>query len=432
MLGIGPAGPTGPSGSNGPGLQGAAEASRPPGRGLDDTERDAWVVLSAVDGLGPATFARLLRAFGSAGAILAIASRPAGVESLLGVASACAADSDERNGERWLDPKVAAGIVVAASERQGIIGRVEALGLTVITLEDVGYPARLLSIRLPPHVMFVRGEAAALRAAHAVAVVGTRRPTEEGRHIASRIGAALARTGAVVVSGLAVGIDGAAHAAVVDERGPTVGVIAGGHGRLYPRAHRRLADRIVAEGGVIVSEMAPDVPPMRGLFPRRNRLISGLSDTTVVVEAGRRSGALITAAWALEQGRGCYVGPGPLGSRTAEGCLAFLRAYPDLVRVVAGVSELIEDLRLPGAGDTRTASPRLAAIVADMGPTERLLAAALASGRATADELVGATGLPIGAVLGGLTLLEMRGLIVAAYGVYRAAGRLATVDASAA
>lgn len=426
MLGIGTAGPIGP------GAQGAAEAARSPGRGLTRVERDAWVVLSAVDGLGPATFARLLRAFGSAAAILATANRTAGAEQLLAVAAASSADGDEAGSGRWLDPKVAAGIVVAASQRDRIVGRVDALGLAVITLEDVGYPPRLLSIRLPPHVLFVRGEAEALRAAHAVAVVGTRRPTEEGRTIASRIGAALVRAGAVVVSGLAVGIDGAVHAAVVEERGQTVGVIAGGHGRLYPRAHRRLAERIVAEGGAIVSEMAPDVPPMRGLFPRRNRLISGLSDATIITEAARRSGALITAAWALEQGRGCYVVPGSLGSRTAEGCLAFLRAFPDLVRVVAGVSELVEDLRLPGAGDVRTASPTLTALVADMSPTERVLAAALARGRATADELVGATGLPVGTVLGGLTLLEMRGLIVSAYGVYRAAGRLATIEEPAA
>src|SRR5439155_20173038 len=140
-------------------------------------------------------------------------------------------------------------------------------------------------------------------------------------------------------------------AGAVAEHGPTVAVLGGGHGRLYPHAHRQLADVIVDAGGALVSELPPDSGPTRGTFPRRNRLISGLADATVVVEATAESGALITAGWALEQGRPCFVVPGAIGEPTSAGCLALLRDYPDLTRIVAGVPERPGGLGLArGAG----------------------------------------------------------------------------------
>ena len=159
------------------------------------------------------------------------------------------------------------------------------------------------------------GDVRALGTAQAVAVVGTRRPTERGRLVAARIATALVGAGAAVVSGLAIGIDGAAHDAAVTAGGTTVAVIGGGHASIYPRAHAALAEAIVAGGGAVVSELAPDVASTRGTFPRRNRVISGLADATVVVEAPARSGALITASWALEQGRDCFLVPGPIDAR---------------------------------------------------------------------------------------------------------------------
>ena len=217
-----------------------------------------------------------------------------------------------------------------------ILRRARALGLQAITLDDPRYPVRLRAIDLPPPVLFIRGELDALEPADAVAIVGTRRPTEAGRRTAARIATAVAELGATIVSGLALGIDGAAHAAAVAADRPTVAVIGGGHARLYPRVHERLAERIVAGGGAIVSEFAPDTEPTRGTFPRRNRLISGLSDSTVVVEAGARSGALTTAAWALEQGRRLFLVPGPIDAPTVAGCLAFLRELAPEARIVAG------------------------------------------------------------------------------------------------
>jgi DNA processing protein len=166
-----------------------------------------------------------------------------------------------------------------------------------------------------------------MAADHAVAVVGTRKPTEPGRAIAGRIGGALAKAGAVVVSGLAVGIDGASHAAAMAEGAPTVAVLGSGHGRLYPRAHAKLAERIVADGGAVVSEFVPERPPSIYTFPRRNRLISGLADATVVVEAGSRSGALITAGLGARAGSRPVPGPG-LDRRAAVGGLP--RVAPSL------------------------------------------------------------------------------------------------------
>jgi DNA processing protein len=333
-------------------------------------------------------------------------------------------------GRQTFGGSVAEAIAEVARDPTTVLARIEAAGVTILTLDDEAYPDRLRTIEMPPHVLFVSGDPVALSARHAVAVVGTRRPTESGRLIAARIGAAIARTGTAVVSGLAVGIDGAAQAAVTAEGGITVAVLGSGHGRLYPRAHANLARSIVAHGGAIISEFAPDTTPTASAFPRRNRIISGLSDATIVVEAAEKSGALITAAWALEQGRECFIVPGPVGEPRSVGCLLWLRQYAQEVRIVARIPELIEDLGLleeiasirPGA------PPSLEAELIELGETARSIAVELVRGRGTLDELVAATGQPVATTLGALTLLELRGLATSAYGRYRPAGRLASTD----
>jgi DNA processing protein len=406
-------------GSDGPLGEPARDAGE---RGRTD-EREALIVLSIVEGLGPATLARLIARLGSARAILDLASRPNAVTELV------QANADADGTLHAMPEPVAQDVVDVAGRATAVLADLLSSGVEVVTIEDADYPARLRTIDLPPHVLFVEGDTAALGARHAVAIVGTRRPTEAGRLTSSRIGAALARAGAVVVSGLAVGIDGAAHAAVVEEGSITVAVLGGGHDHLFPGAHRRLAAAIVACGGAVVSEFAPRTEPLPGLFPRRNRIISGLSDATVVVEAGASSGALITANWALEQGRDCFLVPGSIDSPASAGCLSFLREFPGQARIVAGIPQLIEDLELVdaviGAGSvpvTRSAAAVLVGL--DAGP--RRIAAELLAGRTTADELVAATGLPIAGVLAALTLLESRELVAGAYGRYRAVGPLAT------
>ncbi len=312
--------------------------------------------------------------------------------------------------------------------------------MEVLTLADAGYPARLRRIELPPPVLFLKGAASALDRPRAVAIVGTRRPTALGRATAGRISDAVSGLGATVISGLALGIDSAAHRAAVGPARPTVAVIGGGHLHLYPAGNRQLAAAIIATGGAVVSEFPPGTIPTRGTFPRRNRIISGLADATVVVEAGARSGALTTAAWALEQGRGLHIVPGRLDDPAVAGSLAFLREASPEAQVVAGVPELLEDLGLvglprSGTDDRRRATPTVAdpqprppgrrAVLATLPAVERQIAAEIVAGRSSVDELVASTGLSGAGVLGTLTALEIRGLVVEVFGRYRAAGVLA-------
>jgi DNA processing protein len=416
MLGVGRAGPLGPAAL----VPVAAAAAGDVGAGGGIGEREALAVLAAADRVGPMTLGRLLAAFGSARTVLEVA-RSGDVAALTRAAS-----TDERTAPgSTLD-----ALIDAARRSDVILRRIERADVAIVTLDDADYPQRLRAIELPPHVLFLRGSREALGAKRAVAVVGTRRPSESGRLAAARIAGAITRTGAAVVSGLAVGIDGVAHSACLAEGGVTVAVLGGGHERLSPAVHRRLADAIVERGGAVVSELAPDVEPGIGTFPRRNRVISGLADATIVVEAGARSGALITAHWALEQGRECFIVPGPIDRPQSAGCLSLLRSMTGVVHVVAGVPQLLEDLDLVGPAPPEVAAD-VAAVLADLGDVPRRIAAELLEGRTTADELVASTALPIASVLTALTLLEPRGLVVDAYGRYRPSGLLATRSGTA-
>ena len=441
MLGVGRGGPlgidrsTGPEEQGNPSPLGRRPPAGPPSPGRGD-ERQAAMLLMTVEGLGPVTFYRLLAAHRSASAVLELARSEAGRRQLLRLVGS-SVDADRTPARRPL--QIVDGLAGVARDRLAIIDRLGSLGLGWLTLDDPDYPARLRLLEIPPPVLFLRGAPDALMATSSVAVVGTRRPTDAGRRTAARIADALARLGSTIVSGLAVGIDGAAHGAAVEAGGRTVAVLGSGHERLFPHAHRRLADRIVATGGALVSELAPAAMPTRGTFPRRNRVISGLADATIVVEAAARSGALITAAWALEQGRECFVVPGSIDAPCSVGCLAYLREYPGQVRIVAGIAELIEDLGLAGraAGEDRLANdrpssiaprPAPAAVLATLGQTEGAVAAALLDGSATVDDLARASDLSVATVLGTLTVLELRGLVTGGGGRYRLAGPLAAAS----
>jgi DNA processing protein len=417
MLGVGRAGPLGPVRLREPGRP-AVRADRSAGRSAAPlTERDAWLVVASANQVGPATMEKLVGEFGSASAVLdAATDRTARVRlaPLLG-----------RRGEPAFD-----GLVEAAREARDTIERLARSRARAVTLEDDDYPPMLRSVSLAPPVLFVDGSIEVLSQAPAVAVVGTRKPTEAGRRTAARISAALVGSGSVIVSGLAVGIDGAAHAAALDAGGQTIAVLGGGVERLFPHAHRRLAAEIVERGGAVISEFLPWIDPLPSSFPRRNRIISALASATVVVEAGRRSGALSTAKWSLDQGRGCFLVPGALDAPTSAGCLAFLREHPDAARIVAGIPELLVDLELGAADGTRgratATGRRIGAALAEGGPVEREVGRLIAAGVATVDELVAATELPVATVLAAITLLEGRGLVVDALGRYRPAGSLGT------
>lgn len=427
MLGVSAVGPVGPVGPGG--------AAGPPGRGRAG-ERDAWAILASIDGVGPIAFAALLARYGSGRAILEEASRPGAASRLAATPPAGSHDVWADQGERRPVGDVTARVIADAVQRGArVLERLAQLGVGVVTLDEPAYPARLADVAMPPHVLFVTGDAAALCRSRAVAVVGTRRPSTAGRTTAGRIAAALVAVDAVVVSGLAHGIDGVAHETTVRAGGVTVAVIGSGHACVSPRSHERLAEAIVRSGGAVVSELAPDIEPTRGTFPRRNRIISGLSEATVVVEAPARSGALITASWALDQGRECFLVPGPIDAPTSAGCLAFLREFAGAARLVAGVPQLIADLGLAGArrGDGAPApgpaNPVAAASLATLGRTEATVAQALLEGMRTVDELVASTGHTVSTVLSTLALLERRGLVAGLHGRYRPDGALLGVAA---
>ena len=387
-------------------------------------ERDAWTVLAAVDGLGPVGFHDLLGRHGSGVAILAEAARPDGLSRLL-AASSAARDGAAR---RSLSPAVARAIVEATQRSDATLERIKWLGLQVVTTADAAYPRRLAAIAMPPPVLFVQGDPDVLDARSSVAVVGTRRATDSGRAIAARLAATLVSVGCTVVSGLATGIDGAAHAATVHARGQTIAVIGSGHAALFPRIHKRLAASIVRSGGAIVSELAPDIQPTHGTFPRRNRVISGLADATVVVEAPVRSGALITASWALEQGRECFLVPGSIDASASAGCLSFLREFAGSARLVTGIPQLIDDLGLADHLSEPGVSADVAATLAEVGDAAGRIGRELVLGRVTVDELVAVTGWPVASILAMLTLLERRGLAIGVHGRFRPAGALAAAD----
>lgn len=423
MLGVG----TSPAPAASP-VEAASRVPPPASSEPTPEERDAWAVLAAVDGLGPVGFAALLGRYQTAVAILEDAARPGALARLLAVPP-LDDDRPHRSTRMPITRDVAPAILDGIQRGPAILARLRSMGIQVVTLEERAYPRRLGEVALPPHVLFVTGRVEAIAAERSVAIVGTRHATGSGRAVAAKLARALADVGAVVVSGLAYGIDGAAHEATLRAEGTTVAVIGGGHAHVGPPGHRRLAEAIVSRGGAIASEHAPDIRPTQGTFPRRNRIISGLSEATVVVEAPARSGALITASWALEQGRPCFVVPGPIDAPASAGCLALLREYGHLVRIVAGIPQCLADLGY--ATGTAPQGPRAApsdavaaAAFATLGTTEQAVVSTLGAGHRTVDEVVAVLDLPVATVLATLALLERRGLVVGRHGRYRIDGDL--------
>ncbi len=395
------------------------------------TERQAWIALASTPGVGDVTFGRLLAVHGNArDALASVASLPHGrADRIL----ADGIQSRLRGG-------LAAAIRDAAADPDRTERRMQTLGGWLLTPLDVGYPERLHHIEEPPPVVYGLGDVAALERPRMVAVVGTRRPTAVARDLAVRIGGRLAEAGVVVVSGLAVGIDGAAHLATLEAGGETVAVVGGGLDLPGPAPHRRLARRITSKGAVI-AELAPRVRPTKGTFPRRNRIISGLADATIVVEAPARSGALITARHALEQGRTLLVATGrPLDPRIA-GNLALLRESP--ARPLIGLDEMIADLDLVGTGTRDRGSPdptaaqalgaaartlTAEAAIALLDSTQRAVATYLAGGPQSIDGLCRATGLDVGVVAASLTMLQLRGWARVLGATHLPAGPLLVMD----
>ena len=352
-----------------------------------------WLALAAAPAVGPRTVAQLIERFGSAAG-----ARSAGRDALSEAGLSAAAIAALQTPDRALI--------------QNSLAWAEQESASILTPEDPAYPTQLTTLDAPPPVLYLRGDSALL-AEPQIAMVGSRNPTPGGIDTSREFARYLAGLGLVITSGLAIGIDGAAHTGAL-ESGRTIAVLGTGPDRVYPAAHRDLARRI-AERGALLTEFPPGTGPQASHFPRRNRLISGLSLGTLVVEAAPRSGSLITARYATEQGREVFAIPGSIHNPLARGCHELIRQGAKLVDSADQVLEEISpQLRRfmaepPSVGDhgVATSPPTASAAVAD--PEYRQLLDCMGHDPLAPDQLIARSGLSAQAVSSMLLLLELQG-----------------------
>ena len=318
---------------------------------------------------------------------------------------------------QWVALGMKEGIAIELSRKlkdgsgERLADRVEGSGVSFALESDAEYPALLREIAVPPAVLYYLGDLSALRH-NCVAVVGTRRATAYGRKAARDIAASLARGGATVVSGLARGIDADAHEGAL-AAGRTVAVLGSGVKRIYPVEHGGLARRMMESGGCVISECLPWVGPDRHHFPRRNRIISGVSKAVIIVEAGHKSGALITANCALEQNRDVYAVPGSIYSGVSDGCNELLQSG---AAPVTSPQTVCADLGLAPCRETSTENRqtvRGSLVDETDDPAQRTILAELSAGALSFDELhhSGAlASLTVGELMNALTALELQGV----------------------
>ena len=345
-------------------------------------ERIYWVLLTMVKQIGPARFNRLIERFGSAEAA-------------------------------WNAPMLelaAAGLQRRAVESLGTLRgtldpeaewrRLQNAGVSVTILDDPAYPSALREIADPPPVLYVRGEITPADD-WAIAVVGTRRASPYGRQVTERIVPDVARAGVTIVSGLARGIDTHAHRAALTAGGRTIAVLGSGLDRLYPEENSALADQI-AQNGAVLSEFPLGTPPDAVNFPRRNRIVSGLARATLVIEADMKSGAIITATRAAEQGRDVFAVPGSIFSPFSALPHQLIR---EGARVVTEAADILEELHLTAVVEERATREALPA-----DPTEAALLQLLSDEPTHADDLTRSTKLPSATVTATLTIMELKGM----------------------
>lgn len=379
-------------------------------------EREAWLTLIRAPGLGARIVRQVLDSEGCArDALLRLRRAPASESGIADATRAALLDPDRNaidSDRHWLDQP----------------------GQHLLTLLDADYPALLRDTARPPLALFVRGDPGLLWQPQ-LAIVGSRNPTAGGRDNALAFATALARSGVVITSGLAGGVDSAAHEGAL-RGGRTIAVVGTGPDVVYPAGNAALAERI-AGSGAIVSEFAPGTPPRPEHFPRRNRLIAGLSLGTLVVEAALRSGSLITARLATEAGREVFALPGSIHNPMARGCHRLIR---DGARLVETAGEILEELKPMAARlaqrlrDTLAADAAVQDTAGDAGnsagrladPDYQRLWDALGHDPQPVDALAERTGLTVADISSMLLIMELDGLItVGANGRYGRAGRKA-------
>lgn len=285
-----------------------------------------WIAVSQLPGLGPATLAKLTAA-GYTPVDILTQQLPQSVRLR----------TDTRH---FFKSNSAEKLYQHANQ---LLAEAEALELQIISYDCPDYPPLLRQIHDPPPVLWLRGDVKLLFYPQ-LAVVGSRKPSRSGFQAALQLSASLASAGFVITSGLAQGVDAAAHQGALNAAKPTLAVLGSSPELIYPRSNTRLADAILAQGGALVSEFPPGTKPRPEHFPRRNRIISGLSVGTLVVEAALRSGSLITARLAMEQGREVFALPGALSNPLAKGCHALIREGAMLVETPAHICEPLAPL----------------------------------------------------------------------------------------
>lgn len=346
-------------------------------------EKRFWVGFNLVKGIGAVRLQGLRDHFGD-------------------LASAWQAPADALKGA-GLSPKLAERVaqVRAGVDLDKYLTRVVEQGIEILTWDDELYPPRLKEIDQPPPVLYVRG-ALTTEDSWAVAVVGTRRVSTYGRQVTEEVASFLAVNGVTVVSGLARGVDAIAHQSALKAGGRTIAVLGCGVDRIYPPEHAQLAEKMIA-CGALVSDYAPGTPPDASNFPPRNRIISGLSMATVVVEAGETSGALITAQFAIDQGREVFAVPGNILAPQSKGTNKLIAQG---ARPMLSVHDLLDVLNL-----TRVTEQRLVRKVLPSDETESKLMSVLTHEPLHMDEIRNQTGLPIERVSATLVMMELKGMV---------------------
>ena len=287
------------------------------------------------------------------------------------------------------------------------IGRVRAAGITLLPFSDASYPARLRMIADPPPLLYVKGELSSADD-KAVAIVGSRSASDYGRRVARDLSRGLASLGFTVVSGMARGIDGMAHETALSSGGRTIAVLGSGVERAYPSEHDKLYRRI-SENGAVISELPVGTRPVAFNFPARNRLISGLSLGVVVVEATEKSGSLITASLAVEQGREVFAVPGEVGASRSRGAHRLIRQGAKLVENVDDILEEIAPQLLSRGGGA--APPAPLALPEQAGADQRKVFTLLEAGALQVDEVIEKSALGAPRVLAILLELELQGYV---------------------
>ena len=285
------------------------------------------------------------------------------------------------------------------------------IGVSIVPIGANGYPEQLAAISSPPPVLYCRGNSGVLKRPQ-IAIVGARAATRGGRERARVLARELAACGLVITSGLARGIDAAAHRGALDVGAPSVAVIATGPDRIYPRSNAEVA-RDLLDAGTVVTERTPGTPPLPGNFPRRNRLISGLSLGVLVVEASLRSGSLITARFAADEGRDVFAVPGSVDSPLSRGCHSLIRDGAKLVESVADVLDEIAHLvALPVPRlESRPAAIESDGTAGSLGTLEQSVLDAVGHDPVTLDQLVDYTDMPANRLASILVALEIEGWI---------------------